>query len=178
MASSHDLSCGERRSHQLSDTKTSPVPILQQDTYCPGHISHQDTCWHSLIQYCPTLYTCLTHIRTALLVTSWWRSWNMHFQKSAYFPGIKITRTQMLVRVFTISFTWLTRSHTTGDSQHLYGHLTHSPDGFFTWQVMWWKKKPSAIRQQGQGPVQSCLTLSHPPILSNTHLTAGLSDGC
>ena len=114
MASSHDLSCGERRSHQLSDTKTSPVPILQQDTYCPGHISHQDTCWHSLIQYCPTLYTCLTHIRTALLVTSWWRSWNMHFQKSAYFPGIKITRTQMLVRVFTKSFTWLINTHPTG----------------------------------------------------------------
>ena len=96
-----------------------PVPISQQDTYCPGHISQQDTCWHSLTQYCPTLYTCLTHIQAAVKLCLVQMALRHQIKKSAYFPGEKITRTQMLVRVFTKWITWLTISHPTGNSQHL-----------------------------------------------------------
>ena len=57
----------------------------------PGAVTQQDTVHSYLTDSCQAVLSDDTR--------------NMHFQKSAYFPGEKITRTQMLVRVFTNSFT-------------------------------------------------------------------------
>ena len=116
MASSHDLSCGERRSHQMLDSKSGPLT----------------TC-HTSQSFVMTVHSYLTDSCQAVLSDD---TRNMHFQKSAYFPGEKITRTQMLVRVFTKWITWLTNNHPTGVSHHPNSHpvtLCHTHVTLYGW---------------------------------------------
>ena len=82
MALSPDLSGGERKSHHLSDSKT--VQSLPCAPVC-----------QTAVKLCQTaVKLCL--VQMAL---------RHQIKKSAYFPGEKITRTQMLVRVFAKSIT-------------------------------------------------------------------------
>ena len=129
MASSHDLSCGERRSHQMLDSKTGPL------TTC--HTSQPS------VQQLSTVHSYLTDSCQAVLSDD---TRNMHFQKSAYFPGEKITRTQMLNRVSAKSFTWLMNQSCKGVSWHLKerSHSSHTcmstavtPVQHSSWQLSW-----------------------------------------
>ena len=103
MALSPDLSGGERKSHQLSDTKI----VLP---------------WHCLTLLHPA-------IRLSAVICS--------FTKTAYFPGEKITRTQMLNRVSAKWFTWLINQSCIGVSSHKKerSRIKHTPVygwGFFS----------------------------------------------
>ena len=112
MALSPDLSGGERKSHQLSDTKI----VLP---------------WHCVTLLHPSVWL------SALICT---------FTKSAYFPGEKITRTQMLNRVSAKSFTWLMNQSCICVSWHLKerSHSSHTcmstavtPVQHSSWQLSW-----------------------------------------